>query len=86
MISPNNNSKIQIQRPGPDPVSRWSKPGFPPGMTGFGRVCPALTGYNFEQRCCLHGRILTLSPPAFQPRLRVGANQRCPLGNIRSVA
>ena len=33
-------------------VSRVSKLGFSPGLTGFGRVCPALTGYNFEQQRC----------------------------------
>jgi hypothetical protein len=65
MISLQNNSKMQIQRPGSNPVSRWSKPGFPPGLTGFGRVCPALTGYNFELQPCSQwaaGRILTLPP------------------------
>jgi hypothetical protein len=63
MISLQNNSKKQIQRPGPKPVGRWSKPGFSPGLTGFGRVCPALTGYKFEQsrrRQWAAGRILTL--------------------------
>jgi hypothetical protein len=52
MNSLQNNSKIQIQRPGPKPAGRWSKPGFSPGLTGFGRVWPALTGYNFEQQRC----------------------------------
>jgi hypothetical protein len=59
MNSLENNSKIQIQRPGPKPVGRWSKPGFSPGLTGFGRVCPALTGYKFEQQ---HRRKCVLDP------------------------
>jgi hypothetical protein len=40
---------VSVCEPGPDPVSRWSKPGFSPGLTGFGRVCPGLTGYSFDE-------------------------------------
>jgi hypothetical protein len=76
MISLRNNSKMQIQRPGPKPVSRWSKPGFSPGLTGFGRVCPALTGYNFEQQRPRHGRILTMSPECGRPRPQQAAHIR----------
>ena len=70
MNSLQNNSQIQIQRPGPKPAGRWSKPGFSPGLTGFGRVCPALTGYNFEQQQRCHQRawrILTLPPECGRP-------------------
>jgi len=93
MISPNNNSKIQIQRPGPDPVSRWSKPGFSPGLTGFGRVCPALTGYNSEQRHCLAWTHFDTAPagrdialrcprPRSSPDSESGQTKGAPLGTF----
>jgi len=70
-----NNSKIQIQRPGPKPVCRWSKPGFSPGLTGFGRVCPALTGYNFEQQRCRQWTHFDTAPDV-RARVPVGGTAR----------
>jgi len=87
MNSLQNSSKTQIQRPGSNPASRWSKPGFSPGLTGFGRVCPALTGYNFEQHHCHQwaaGRILTL--PSMVGTSRCDVPARVPAGGTTGQA